>query len=64
MSDLEEIYHTTIIDRARRPHHRHRLEPFDAEVREVNSLCGDRVTIRLRCAGQRRIAAVGYEARA
>ena len=63
MEGAEELYHATIMDRARRPRHQGALEPFDAEVRETNPLCGDRVTLRLRCDGGR-IAAVGYEARA
>ncbi len=63
-SALEEIYHKTILERARRPTHQRRLEPFDAEVREVNPLCGDRVTLRLRCDGPGQVAAIGYEARA
>jgi nitrogen fixation protein NifU and related proteins len=61
--DLGDIYHRTILERARNPRHQHRLEPFDAEVREVNRLCGDRVTLRLACDPTDRIAAVGYEAR-
>lgn len=59
-----DIYSSTILERARRPRHQHRLEPFDIEAREVNRLCGDRVTLRLRCDEQGAIAAVGYEARA
>jgi nitrogen fixation protein NifU and related proteins len=62
--ELENIYHRTILERARHPRHQHRLEPFDAEAREVNPLCGDRVTLRLTCDATTRIVAVGYEARA
>jgi nitrogen fixation NifU-like protein len=36
----------------------------DVEVRETNPLCGDRVTLTLRWGEGRRIAAVGYHARA
>jgi nitrogen fixation NifU-like protein len=61
--ELDDIYNRAILDRARHPQHQHRLEPFDAEVREVNPLCGDRVTLRLTCDGAGRIDAVGYEAR-
>jgi nitrogen fixation NifU-like protein len=63
-SDLQDIYSRTILDRARHPRHQRRLEPFDAEARAVNPLCGDRVTLRLRCAAAGPIAAIGYEARA
>jgi nitrogen fixation NifU-like protein len=62
--ELDDLYSATILERARRPRHQHRLEPFDAEVREINPLCGDRVTLRLRCDAAGRIAAIGYEARA
>jgi nitrogen fixation NifU-like protein len=61
---LDDLYNATILERARHPRHQHRLEPFDAEVREINPLCGDRVTLRLRCDAAGRIAAIGYEARA
>jgi nitrogen fixation NifU-like protein len=61
--DLGDIYHRMILERARNPRHQHRLEPFDAEVREVNRLCGDRVTLRLACRATDCIAAIGYEAR-
>jgi nitrogen fixation NifU-like protein len=61
---LEDIYNRAILDRARHPRHQHRLEPFDRERRAINPLCGDRVTLRLRCDEPGRIAAIGYEARA
>lgn len=64
MIDEDQIYHATILDRARHPRHQRRLEPFDVEMRQVNPLCGDRVTVRLRCDALGRIAALGYEARA
>jgi nitrogen fixation protein NifU and related proteins len=63
-SAVHDIYHATILERARRPLHQHRLEPCDAEVREVNPLCGDRVTLRLRRGSLGQIVAIGYEARA
>jgi nitrogen fixation NifU-like protein len=52
------------MDRARRPRHRGLLEARDVEVQETNPLCGDRVTLTLRWGEGRRIAAVGYHARA
>jgi nitrogen fixation NifU-like protein len=62
--DAEEIYQAVIMDRARHPRHQRRLEVFDAEAREVNPLCGDRVTVRLCCDAGGRITELGYEARA
>ena len=35
MSDVQDIYNTTILERARTPRHKHRLEAFDAEAREA-----------------------------
>ncbi|MCB8883134.1 SUF system NifU family Fe-S cluster assembly protein [Acidisoma cellulosilytica] len=64
MSDVETMYHQVIIDRARHPRHQRRLELFDAEVQEVNPFCGDRVILRLQCDASRRVAVIGYEARA
>jgi nitrogen fixation protein NifU and related proteins len=64
MSDTQDIYNATILERARSPRHRLRLEIFDAEASETNPLCGDRVVVRLRCDAEKRIAAIGYEARA
>jgi nitrogen fixation NifU-like protein len=63
-TDGEDIYQAAIMDRARRPRHRGLLEASDVEVRETNPLCGDRVTLTLRWGEGRRIAAVGYHARA
>jgi nitrogen fixation protein NifU and related proteins len=64
ISDTQDIYNATILERARSPRHKHRLETFNAEARETNPLCGDRVVVRLRCDPEKRIAAIGYEARA
>ena len=62
--ELEDIYHRAILDRARHPRHQDWQETFDAEVREVNPLCGDRITLRLTCDGAGSITAIGYQARA
>lgn len=61
--DADDIYSNTILERARHPRHQNRLELFDTEVREVNPLCGDRITLRLRRDEQGDIVALGYEAR-
>jgi nitrogen fixation NifU-like protein len=63
-TEVEDIYQATIMDRARRPRHKGRLEDFDTEAHETNPLCGDRVTLTLRWGSGGRIAAVGYHARA
>jgi nitrogen fixation protein NifU and related proteins len=44
---LESLYQEIILDHYRHPHHRGLREPFDAEVRHVNPVCGDEVTLRV-----------------
>jgi nitrogen fixation NifU-like protein len=61
--DLRDLYQDAILDRARAPRHRRRLELFDASARGDNPMCGDRVELRLRRDDAGRIAEVGFEAR-
>ena len=44
---LESLYQEIILDHYRHPHHAGLREPFDAEVRHVNPVCGDVVTLRV-----------------
>ena len=44
---LESLYQEIILDHYRHPHHAGLREPFDAEVRHVNPVCGDEVTLRV-----------------
>ena len=44
---LESHYQEIILDHYRHPHHAGLREPFDAEVRHVNPVCGDEVTLRV-----------------
>jgi nitrogen fixation protein NifU and related proteins len=44
---LESLYQEIILDHYRHPHHKGLAEPFDAEVRHVNPVCGDEVTLRV-----------------
>ena len=44
---LESLYQEIILDHYRHPHHAGLREPFDAELRHVNPVCGDEVTLRL-----------------
>ena len=48
---LESLYQEIILDHYRRPHHAGLREPFDAEVRHVNPVCGDEVTLRVTAIG-------------
>ena len=44
---LESLYQEIILDHYRHPHHAGLREPFDTEVRHVNPVCGDEVTLRV-----------------
>jgi nitrogen fixation NifU-like protein len=52
MSDLRELYQEMILDHGRHP--RNQLFPADAncEAEGHNPLCGDRLTLKLRCVGE------------
>ena len=45
---LEELYRETILEHSKRPRRAGLREPFDAQVHQVNPVCGDEVTLRLR----------------
>jgi nitrogen fixation NifU-like protein len=44
---LESLYQEIILDHYRHPHHKGLREPFDAEVRHVNPVCGDEIMLRV-----------------
>jgi nitrogen fixation NifU-like protein len=44
---LESLYQEIILDHYRHPHHAGLREPYDAEVRHVNPVCGDEITLRV-----------------
>jgi nitrogen fixation protein NifU and related proteins len=44
---LESLYQEIILDHYQHPHHAGLREPFDAEVKHVNPVCGDEVTLRV-----------------
>lgn len=58
---LESLYQEIILDHYRSPRRRGLREPFDAEVRHVNPLCGDEVTLRIRLGADRTVEDVSYE---
>jgi nitrogen fixation NifU-like protein len=47
-TSLEELYRDTILEHSKRPRRAGLREPFDAQVHQVNPVCGDEVTLRLR----------------
>lgn len=48
---LTELYREVILDHNKRPRNFGRLDPHDAEAKGHNPLCGDRLTITVRRAG-------------
>ncbi|MCX2734096.1 SUF system NifU family Fe-S cluster assembly protein [Saccharopolyspora sp. NFXS83] len=48
---LEQMYQEIILDHYRNPHGHGLRDPFDAESSQVNPVCGDEVTLRVRLAG-------------
>lgn len=47
-----DLYAELILDHAKAPHHAGLRTPYDIEVRQVNPVCGDEVTLRLRLSGE------------
>jgi nitrogen fixation NifU-like protein len=60
--DLRDLYQEVILDHSRRPRHAHRLEAFDATAKGDNPMCGDRVQVWVKLAGDT-VDRVGFEAR-
>lgn len=50
---LNDLYRDVILDHNRQPRNFGTLEPADASMEGFNPLCGDRLTVRLRIAGDR-----------
>jgi nitrogen fixation protein NifU and related proteins len=51
--ELRDLYRDVILDHNRKPRNFGRLEPADARAEGHNPLCGDRLTLSLRLAGDR-----------
>ncbi len=49
--ELKDLYRDVILDHNRRPRNFGRLDPADARAEGHNPLCGDRLTLSLRLAG-------------
>ena len=60
--DLRDLYQDVILDHGRKPRHGLRLAVFDAEAKGDNPMCGDRITVFVRHAGDT-VAELGFEAR-
>jgi nitrogen fixation NifU-like protein len=53
MSDLRELYQTTILDHSRQPKNFHKLEDATHQAEGYNPLCGDKVRVYLKVAGDK-----------
>ena len=53
MSDLKDLYREVILDHNRSPRNFGRIENADRVVNGVNPLCGDKLTLYLKLAGDR-----------
>lgn len=60
--DLRDLYQDAIMQRGRAPRHGTRLAAYDADARGDNPMCGDRVHVFVRHAGDV-VAELGFEAR-
>ena len=60
--DVRDLYSAEIRQHGRTPTHAQRPDAFDAQARGDNPMCGDRVTVFVRRAGES-VDAVGFEAR-
>jgi nitrogen fixation protein NifU and related proteins len=58
--DLADLYRDVILDHNRQPRNFGTLTPADAGAEGFNPLCGDRLSLRLRLAGER-IADIRFE---
>jgi nitrogen fixation NifU-like protein len=50
--ELKDLYRDVILDHNRHPRNFGQLEPADAQAHGHNPLCGDRLTVSLRLAGE------------
>ena len=60
-ADLQALYRQTVLDHCRHPRNFRRIEAPDRQAEGHNPLCGDKVTIYLRLAGDT-VADVAFEA--
>ncbi len=60
MADASELYQEIILEHNRSPRNFHPMESPDREAQGYNPLCGDRLTVQLKLAGDR-IADVSFQ---
>ncbi len=53
MSELSDLYQEVILDHSKRPHNFHVIENASRQANGHNPLCGDKVTVYLKMAGDK-----------
>ena len=61
MSELRELYQTTILDHNKQPRNFHDVDPKTHEADGYNPLCGDRVTVQLSLTDDGVVQDVGFQ---
>ena len=61
--DVRDLYQEVILDHGRKPRHGHRLTAYDATAKGDNPMCGDRVEVWVKFAGDGTISETGFEAK-
>ena len=59
--DLQELYQEVIVDHNRRPRNFGRLEGANRQAEGYNPLCGDRLTVYMKVAGDGTIEDIAFE---
>jgi len=61
MSELRELYQTTILDHNKKPRNFHPVEPHTHEADGYNPLCGDRVKVQIAVSGDGTVEDIGFQ---
>ena len=60
MSELSDLYQEVILDHSKHPHNYHTIEGASLKAEGYNPLCGDKVTVFLKMAGDK-IVDIGFQ---
>ncbi len=61
MSELRELYQTTILDHNKQPRNFRSLDPSSHEADGHNPLCGDQVTVQVRLSADGTVEDIGFQ---
>jgi nitrogen fixation protein NifU and related proteins len=57
---MDDLYRENILEHYKRPHNWGELDSFDLEAHDLNPLCGDELTVRLKVDGEGRIEDIKF----